>query len=82
MKKSVLIIDPKDHLKDEAAAGTAELSDDAGGAMQVEKVSQEDADGVCKQLAQEFVQAKVGKLNRLSRLYLWLHKHFVEQIMF
>lgn len=68
--------------KDEAAAGTAELSDDAGGATQVEKVSQEDADGVCRQLAQEFVQAKIGKLNRLSKLYLWLHSHFVEEIMF
>lgn len=33
----------------------AELSDDAGGATQVGKLSQEDADGVCRQLAQEFV---------------------------
>ena len=46
------------------------------------KISQKDAQPILEILAQELVKAKLDKLNFLSKLYLWLQRTFVEQIMF
>jgi len=43
--------------------------------------SKEEEAKIHSQLADEFVIKKKEKLNFLSKVYLWLHDNFVEQIM-
>jgi hypothetical protein len=49
---------------------------------QIRKLSQAEQQGILARLSQEFVKKKMEKLNFGSRLYLWLNRTFVEQIMF
>jgi len=48
----------------------------------LKRVSKEQAQELHHKLAQEFVKAKMDKLNFLSGVYLFLNNRFVEKIFF